>query len=121
MQNKPIYLDHNSTTPVDPSVLVKMLPYFVEAPGNASSHNHAYGWEAKAAVEKAEMQLADLLEVEPVSLIVTSGATESLTQAIKGLADRWQRLNKHIISCETNHQAVLDTHDFLARKGWHIS
>jgi len=121
MQNKPIYLDHNSTTPVDPSVLEKMLPYFVEAPGNASSHNHAYGWEAKAAVEKAEMQLADLLKVEPDSLIFTSGATESLNLAIKGLADRWQGLKNHIISCETEHPAVLDTLDFLEMKGWNIT
>lgn len=121
MQNKPIYLDHNSTTPVDPSVLEKMLPYFVDAPGNASSHNHAYGWEAKAAVEKAEMQLADLLKVDPDSLIFTSGATESLNLAIKGLADRWKGLKNHIISCETEHPAVLDTLDFLEREGWNIT
>jgi len=121
MQNKPIYLDHNSTTPVDPIVLEKMLPYFTDAPGNASSHNHAYGWEAKAAVEKAEEQLADLLDVDPENLIFTSGATESLNLAIKGLATRWQGMKNHIISCETEHPAVLDTLDFLELQGWNIS
>lgn len=121
MQNKPIYLDHNSTTPVDPVVLEKMLPYFSESPGNAASHNHVYGWEAKAAVEKAEEQLAELMGIDPGKIIFTSGATESLNLAIKGLAARWKGIKNHMITCETEHPAVLDTLDFLEMQGWQIS
>ncbi len=116
MINNTIYLDHNATTPVDPMVLEAMLPYFTHAPGNANSRSHAFGWEATAAVERASTQLAALLEVEENTLIYTSGATESLNLALKGLAETWQGKAHHFITCTTEHPAVLDTLDYLEKQ-----
>lgn len=121
MEKKRIYLDHNATTPVDPEVLKAMLPYFTEAPGNASSVNHPFGWEAMAAVEKAGNQLGELLEARPEQLVFTSGSTESLNLALKGLAHLWQGKKSHMITCETEHPAVLDTMDFLELQGWKVT
>lgn len=121
MDDKRIYLDHNATTPVDPMVLEAMLPYFTEAPGNANSRSHAFGWEATAAVEKATSRLATLFEVEEDTLIYTSGATESINLALKGLAETWKGKASHFVTCVTEHPAVLDTLDYLERKGWQIT
>ncbi|MBY5958393.1 cysteine desulfurase [Membranicola marinus] len=121
MTDKRIYLDHNATTPVDPVVLEAMLPFFTEAPGNANSRSHPYGWEATAAVEHASAQLASLLDVSEDSLIYTSGATESINLALKGLAETWKDKAAHFVTCETEHPAVLDTLDYLERKGWKVT
>jgi len=114
-------LDHNATTPVDPRVLEAMLPYFTQAPGNANSRSHPFGWEATSAVETATNQLAALLDVEQDTLIYTSGATESLNLSLKGLAETWKNKFSHIVTCMTEHPAVLDTLDYLERQNWKVS
>lgn len=121
MSDKRIYLDHNATTPVDPRVLEEMLPYFTSAPGNANSRSHAFGWEATAAVERATLQLSNLLDVSPETIVYTSGATESINLAIKGLAETWQEKYRHFVTCDTEHPAVLDTLDYLERTGWRVT
>ena len=121
MTGKRIYLDHNATTPVDPRVLEAMIPYFTQAPGNANSRSHAFGWEATAAVEKATSQLAALLDVEDETIIYTSGATESINLALKGLTETWKQKASHLVTCTTEHPAVLDTMDYLERQGWSVT
>ncbi len=121
MTDNRIYLDHNATTPVDQRVLEEMLPYFTQAPGNANSRSHPFGWEATAAVENATARLAGLLDVEPESLIYTSGATESINLALKGLAATWQGKYNHLVTCVTEHPAVLDTLDHLERLNWSVT
>ena len=106
--NRPIYLDYNSTTPVDDRVLEKMLPYFSENFGNASSSTHSNGWIAADAVEIARGQVANLLHVEPSEIVFTSGATESINLAIKGVWQRYHTKGKHIVVVATEHKAVLD-------------
>jgi len=113
----PIYLDYAATTPVDPAVLEAMLPYFRQHFGNASSRNHAYGWVAAEAVALAREQCAALIDVSPEELVFTSGATESLNLAIKGAAARYATKGRHIITCATEHRAVLDTCAHLQRQG----
>ncbi len=117
----PIYLDYNATTPVDKRVLEKMLPYFSENFGNASSRSHLYGWTAQDAVENARLQVADLINTNPKEIIFTSGATEANNLAIKGLFEINYPEKKHIITVETEHKAVLDVCEHLARLGANIT
>jgi cysteine desulfurase len=115
-----IYLDNNATTPVHPQVLEKMLPYFSEKFGNASSKLHQFGWQAEAAVELAREQTAKLIAAEPQEVVFTSGATESINLAIQGVAQSYQAKGKHVIAIATEHKAVLDTLSFLGEVGFEI-
>jgi cysteine desulfurase len=117
----PVYMDHHATTPVDPRVLEAMLPYFNELFGNAASIDHAYGAEAARAVEDARAQVARLIKSRPDEIIFTSGATESDNLAILGAAGQYSSRGKHIITCVTEHNAVLDSCQFLAEAGWEIT
>lgn len=121
MQQRPVYLDYNATTPVDPQVLACMLPYFTERFGNPSSKGHRYGLEAEAAVEVAREQLALLLGAEPENLIFTSGATEALNLAIKGVAQALAHRGRHVVTVQTEHAAVLEACRALARRGWEVT
>ena len=113
----PIFLDHHSTTPMDPRVLEAMLPYFVEKFGNAASRNHAFGWKAEEAVETARMQLAKLIHADAKEIVFTSGATESDNLALKGVIEMYHEKGHHIITSSTEHRAVLDTAKALETKG----
>ncbi len=115
---KPIYLDYSATTPVDPRVAAKMIPYLTEKFGNPASRSHAYGWEAEQAVEDARAQVAALLNADPKEIVWTSGATEGDNLAIKGAAHFYQGKGKHIITLKTEHKAVLDTVRELERQGF---
>lgn len=117
----PVYLDYHATTPVDARVLESMLPWFTRDFGNPASRSHAYGWKASEAVEIARSQVADMLHTDSKSIIFTSGSTEGLNMAIKGLAETSGHVGKHIITVTTEHHAVLDTVDWLNRKGYEIS
>ena len=117
----PIYLDYNATTPVDKRVLEKMLPYFSENFGNASSRSHLYGWTAQDAVEQARWHVANLLNCQPKEIIFTSGATESNNLAIKGLFELCYPQKKHIITVQTEHKAVLDVCHNLVQKGCEVT
>ncbi len=115
---QPIYLDYSATTPVDPRVAAKMIPYLTEKFGNPASRSHAYGWEAEAAVEEARAHVAALLNADPKEIVWTSGATEGDNLAIKGAAHFYQGKGKHIITVKTEHKAVLDTVRELERQGF---
>jgi cysteine desulfurase len=117
----PIYMDYHATTPVDPRVLDAMLPYFREKFGNAASRNHAYGWEAEQAVEKARKQIAELIGATPKEIVFTSGATESDNLAIKGAVEMYAERGNHIITAATEHKAVLDTCKRLAKSGCEVT
>ncbi|MDI3488847.1 MAG: IscS subfamily cysteine desulfurase [Thauera propionica] len=114
----PIYLDYSATTPVDPRVAAKMIPWLTEHFGNPASRSHAYGWEAEQAVEEAREQVAALVNADPKEIIWTSGATESNNLAIKGAAHFYQGKGKHVITVKTEHKAVLDTVRELEREGF---
>ncbi len=118
---RPIYLDHHATTPLDERVLEAMLPYLREEFGNAASRTHAYGWRAEAAVEDARERLCEMLGArDPAEIVFTSGATESNNLAILGLADS-ERKRRHLITVETEHPSVLDPCRALARRGFEVA
>jgi cysteine desulfurase len=117
----PIYMDNHATTPVDPRVLDTMLPYFKEEFGNAASRNHAFGWSAEEAVERARKQVADLIGANPREIVFTSGATESNNLALKGVAEMYSERGNHIITAATEHKAVLDTTKKLEKHGYRIT
>jgi cysteine desulfurase len=117
----PIYLDNHATTPLDPRVLDAMIPYFTEHFGNAASRNHAFGWAAEEAVEKARKQIASLIGANSKEIIFTSGATESNNLAIKGVAQMYAEKGNHIITAATEHKAVLDTCKHLEKEGVRIT
>lgn len=112
-----VYLDYNSTTPVDERVLAEMLPFFTEHFGNAASNTHAAGWYAQGAVEKARKQVADFIGAEASEIVFTSGSTEGINLAIKGVFEAYQTKGNHIITCKTEHKAVLDVCAYLEEKG----
>jgi cysteine desulfurase len=114
----PIYLDYSATTPVDPRVAQKMIPFLTEHFGNPASRSHAYGWEAEAAVEEARSHVAALVNADPKEIVWTSGATESNNLAIKGAAHFYSGKGKHIVTVKTEHKAVLDTVRELERQGF---
>lgn len=117
----PIYMDNHATTRVDPRVVEAMLPYFGETFGNAASRNHEFGWRAEQAVEAARGQIARLIAAAPKEIVFTSGATESNNLALKGLALRRVDRGDHIITCVTEHKAVLDPCRRLEQEGFRIS
>jgi len=114
-------MDCNATTPVDPRVLEAMLPYFTEEFGNPSSIDHVYGSKAADAVEKARKQVAELINASPTEIIFTSGATESDNIAILGIARAYEKKGRHIVTCTTEHKAVLDTCTHLESLGWLVT
>lgn len=114
----PIYLDNHATTPCDPRVVEVMLPYFTEHFGNAGSRNHAFGWEAQEAIEKARGQVADLLGADAKEIIFTSGATESDNLALLGVAHFYKEKGKHIITSNIEHKAILDCAHALEKEGY---
>ncbi|MGK6351159.1 cysteine desulfurase family protein [Parapedobacter sp. DT-150] len=116
-----IYLDNNATTPLDPRVLEAMMPYFTTNHANASSVTHRAGRAAAAAVEKAREQVAALIGAEAKEMIFTSGATEAINMAVKGVFEHYQTKGKHVITCATEHKAVLDTLAYLERKGAEVT
>lgn len=118
---RPIYLDYNATTPVDPQVLAAMLPFFTDYFGNPSSLNHSYGWKAEAGVSKAREILAQAINADPVEIIFTSGATEANNLAIKGVAESYMADGKHIITVQTEHSAVLDPCRYLETLGFSVT
>jgi cysteine desulfurase len=114
-------MDYNATTPCDPRVVEAMLPYFHEQFGNAASHTHSYGWAAKEAVDLAREQTARLIDAEPGEIIFTSGATEAINLALKGVYELYQKKGNHIITCMTEHKAVLDTCKALEKRGARVT
>jgi cysteine desulfurase len=114
----PIYLDYSATTPVDPRVAQKMIPFLTEHFGNPASRSHAFGWEAEKAVEEAREDVAALLNADPKEIIWTSGATEGNNLAIKGAANFYKGKGKHVVTMKTEHKAVLDAVRELERQGF---
>jgi cysteine desulfurase len=117
----PLYMDNHATTPMDPRVLEAMMPFFSVKFGNAASRNHAFGWDAEAAVEKARGQIAKLIGATAKEIIFTSGATESNNLAIKGIAEMHRERGNHIIAQATEHKAVLDTCKKLEKQGFVVT
>lgn len=121
MVRLPIYMDHHATTPVEPRVLEAMLPYFTEVFGNAASKDHEFGYQANQAVEKARAQIAALINARPDEIIFTSGATEADNLALFGLTERYVHKGDHIITCVTEHKAILDAAKRLEALGKRIT
>ena len=119
--SKPIYLDNQATTPLDPAVLESMLPYFNDKYGNAASIHHSFGHEAKEAVEISRKIIAKELNTSAREIVFTSGATESINLAIKGISEKFKAKGRHIITQVTEHNAVLDTCSALENRGWEIT
>jgi cysteine desulfurase len=117
----PVYLDNNATTPCDPRVVEALLPYFTENFGNAASRNHSFGWVAKEAVTLAREQVAELINAEPKEIIFTSGATEADNLALKGVFEMYAGKGNHIITCNIEHKAVLDSCKHLEKQGAEIT
>jgi cysteine desulfurase len=118
---KPIYLDYSATTPVDPRVAAKMIPYLTEQFGNPASRSHAFGWETEKAVEEARVEVAKLVNCDPKEIVWTSGATESINLALKGAAHFYKDKGKHLVSVKTEHKATLDTLRELERDGFEVT
>ena len=116
-----VYMDNHATTRVDPRVVEAMLPYFGEQYGNAGSVSHAWGWEAKDAVDRARQSIADGIGAEPREIVFTSGATESNNLALRGVAERGKRKGNHFVSIATEHKAVLDPLERLGRRGFEVT
>ena len=117
----PIYLDYSATTPVDPRVAEKMIPWLTEHFGNPASRSHAYGWEAEEAVEEARGHVAALVNCDPKEIIWTSGATEAINLALKGAAHFYKDKGKHLVTVKTEHKATLDTMRELEREGFEVT
>ena len=121
MPKVPIYLDYSATTPIDPRVAEKMIPYLTEKFGNPASRSHAFGWDADKAVEQAREEVAGLVNCDPKEIVWTSGATESDNLAIKGAAQFYKGKGKHLITVRTEHKAVLDPMRELERQGFEVT
>jgi cysteine desulfurase len=117
----PIYMDYSATTPVDPRVAAKMIPFLTEHFGNPASRSHAYGWETEAAVEEARDQVAALVNCDAKEIVWTSGATESINLAVKGAAQFYKDKGKHLITVKTEHKATLDAMRELERHGFDVT
>jgi cysteine desulfurase len=120
-RTKPIYLDYSATTPVDPRVAEKMIPWLTQNFGNPASRSHPFGWEAEEAVENARAEVAKLVNCDPKEVVWTSGATESDNLALKGAAHFYKTKGKHLITMKTEHKAVLDTMRELEREGFEVT
>jgi len=121
MLNLPVYLDHNATTPCDPRVVEAMIPFFTQNFGNAASRNHPFGWQAEEAVDYAREQVAKLIGADAKEIIFTSGATEGDNLGIKGVFDMYASKGNHIITCNIEHKAVLDTCKNIEREGGEVT
>jgi len=117
----PIYFDFQATTPLDPRVLETMLPYFTEDFGNAASRSHPFGWKAEEAVETARARIASLIGASPKEIVFTSGSTESINLAIKGVAEMYADKGRHIVTSQVEHKAVLDTCKHLEKLGFEVT
>jgi cysteine desulfurase len=117
----PIYLDYSATTPVDPRVAAKMIPYLTEHFGNPASRSHSFGWTTEAAVEEARANVAALVNCDAKELVFTSGATESINLALKGAAHFYKDKGKHLVTVKTEHKATLDTMRELEREGFEVT
>ncbi|KAK1926680.1 pyridoxal phosphate-dependent transferase [Papiliotrema laurentii] len=120
-QGRPIYLDMQATTPMDPRVLDKMLPYLTEQYGNPHSRTHAYGWEAESGVDEARKHVATLVGANEKDIVFTSGATESNNMIIKGIAKFHQTKRRHLITTQTEHKCVLDSCRYLSTQGFEVT
>jgi len=119
--SQPVYLDYSATTPVDPRVADKMIPFLREQFGNPASRSHSYGWEAEKAVEDARAEVAALVNCDPREIVWTSGATEAINLAVKGAASFYKERGKHLITVKTEHKATLDTMRELERQGFEVT